>query len=104
MELWEKSNRLGGTLVAGCQIQRSSGQICRIFKDTLYKRNVKVRLNKTATTEEILKKTRMQSHGGPNLLSRKFPAGKMHVVEATQMCCKATARRKIVVLGGGLVV
>lgn len=109
VELWEKSNRLGGTLVAAGvpKFKEAVAKYVEYLRTQLYKRNVKVRLNKTATTEEILKKNpdAVIIAGGAKPIIPQIPGReKMHVVEATQMLLQGDCPgEKIVVLGGGLV-
>ncbi len=109
VELWEKSNRLGGALVAAGapKFKEAMAKYVDYLRIQLFKSNVTVRFNKTAAAEEILKKKpdAVIIAGGAKPIIPQIPGmEKIHVLEATQILVQGNCPgNKIVVLGGGLV-
>jgi 2-enoate reductase len=109
VELWEKSDRLGGALkAAGAPVFKESvAKYVEYLKIQLHKSGVKVRVNKTATVDEILKKNpdAVVIAGGAKPIMPNIPGmEKIQVLEATEMLTSGDCPgEKVVVLGGGLV-
>ena len=109
VELWEKSARLGGALIAAAapKFKEAVGKYVEYLKIQLHKSSVNVRMNKTATVEEILKKKpdAVILAAGANPIIPNIPGmEKIKIMEATDMLTKGDCPgENVVVLGGGLV-
>ncbi|MFY9175126.1 MAG: FAD-dependent oxidoreductase [Peptococcia bacterium] len=109
VELWEKENSLGGTLrAAGApKFKEAVARYVEYLKVQIYKHNVRVRLNKEATAEDILQyyPDAVIIAGGARHIIPNIPdMDKMQVLEANELLSNNICPNgKIVVLGGGLV-
>ena len=107
VELWEKSDKLGGALkAAGApKFKEAVGKYLEYLKIQLYKSNVKVQVNKTAGVDDVIKKNpdAVIIALVPGRLFPKYRDGKIQVMEATRMLMNdQPAGEKAVVLGGGI--
>ncbi|HHU63242.1 MAG TPA: FAD-dependent oxidoreductase [Clostridiales bacterium] len=109
VELWEKSDRLGGALrAAGApKFKEAVAKYVEYLKIQLHKSNVKIRVNKEGTAEEILKKNpyAVIIAGGAKPIIPSIPGmEKIRVMDANEMLINGDCPgNKVVVLGGGLV-
>ncbi|WP_462410582.1 oxidoreductase [Neobacillus sp. Marseille-QA0830] len=110
VELWEKTNTLGGTLLAagGPKFKKDVADYVEYLTGKIYRSNVKIKLMKEATAEEVL-----AGHFDKVILgtgSRAFlpPINGIHdtdkVILANDVLTnKAAFGKNVVVIGGGLV-
>jgi thioredoxin reductase len=109
VELWEKNFELGGALIPASTpvFKESVARYLEYLKVQIYKSNVKVRLNKEATHEEILrmKPDAVIIAGGAHPIIPKIQGmEKNFVIDANQMLTEGDCPGdNVVVLGGGLV-
>ena len=109
VELWEKSDKLGGALkAAGApKFKEAVGKYLEYLKIQLYKSNVKVQVNKTAGVDDIIKKNPdavIIALGARPVIPEIPGMEKIQVMEATRMLMNdQPAGEKAVVLGGGIV-
>ncbi len=109
VELWEKESQLGGALEAAAapDFKFAVKRYVTYLKTQVYKRGVKVQMQKEATVEDILirKPDAVILAAGSNPIVPKIDGlDKLNVIEATSLLkSNKYEGEKIVVLGGGLV-
>ncbi|MGI6175716.1 MAG: FAD-dependent oxidoreductase [Christensenellales bacterium] len=109
VELWEKEADLGGALVAAAapDFKLSVKRYVDYLRTQVNKLNIKVLLDKEASTEDILARkpdTVILAAGSHPIIPKIDGIDKLCVLEATAMLKEGTcAGEKVVVLGGGLV-
>ncbi|MGI6778906.1 MAG: FAD-dependent oxidoreductase [Acetivibrionales bacterium] len=109
VELWEKESELGGTLIAAGapEFKEPVAKYVEYLKTQLYKSSVRVRLNKVATAEEILRKNPdavIIACGAQHIIPEISGMEKNRVLEANQILKTGNCPGdKVVVLGGGIV-
>lgn len=108
-ELWEKSDQLGGALIAAGapDFKFPVKRFVNYLKTQVYKHDIKVRMGKTATAETVLARNPdaviIAAGSGP-VIPKIEGLEKISFVDANTMLKEGTcAGEKIVVLGGGLV-
>ncbi len=108
-ELWEKDSTLGGNLrAAGApSFKKPVSRYVEYLKTQLFKHGVKVKVNKEATAEEIIRKNPdvvILAAGAKPIIPRIEGLDQIRMIEATDMLmAKEVEGEKIVMLGGGLV-
>ena len=109
VELWEKDAELGGTIIAAGapDFKVPVKRYVEYLRRQISKNDIKVKLNKEATVEDIIKRkpdTVILAAGSNPIIPEIEGLDKLHVVESTAMLKAGTCTGdKVVVLGGGLV-
>lgn len=109
VELWEKDSELGGTIIAAGapDFKIPVKRYVEYLRRQISKNDIKVKLNKEATAESIIKHKPdavILAMGSNPIIPKIEGLDKLHVVESTAMLKAGTCTGdKVVVLGGGLV-
>ncbi len=110
VELWEKTNRLGGALLAagGPSFKQDVANYVEYLTGKLYRSNVKLKLMKEAVAEDVLAgnfdKVILATGSLPIIPPIKGIEGSTKVVHANEVLTnKVKYGKKVVVIGGGLV-